>query len=88
MAILPTPPVAPVTIIGPCAGSWPFCSILITAKAAVKPAVPIDIASSALISGGRFTTACFGTLATSEYPPSKSSESPAPQTRTSSPSPN
>ena len=52
MAMLPTPPVAPVTTIGPRAGDWPLCSMRWMASAAVKPAVPSDIAVNASIPSG------------------------------------
>ena len=52
MAMLPTPPVAPVTTTGPRAGVWPLCSMRWMASAAVKPAVPSDIALKAPRPGG------------------------------------
>ncbi len=51
-AMLPTPPVAPVTTIGPFAGVCPLCSMRWIASAAVKPAVPIAIAWNASRPGG------------------------------------
>ena len=41
----PTPPDAPVTQIGPCAGDCLFSSMRNSASAAVNPAVPRTIAS-------------------------------------------
>ena len=52
MATEPTPPVAPSTITGPFLGARPFSSMRMTAKAAVKPAVPSAIASQAVMPGG------------------------------------
>ena len=86
MAMLPTPPVAPVTTIGPCSGDCLFSSIRTTAIAAVNPAVPMAIASLRLIPLGKGTRQSALTLAISEYPPSAVSDNPHPQTRTSSPS--
>ncbi len=51
-AMLPTPPVAPVTITGPSAGVRPFRSKSTTESAAVKPAVPIAITSDNVRPGG------------------------------------
>ena len=45
MAKLPTPPVAPLTRIGPRSGRWPLSSMRSTASAAVNPAVPIAMLS-------------------------------------------
>ena len=44
IAMLPTPPVAPVTTIGPISGVCLFSFILNIASPAAKPAVPIAIA--------------------------------------------
>ncbi len=56
IAIEPTPPVAPVTITGPAPGFRPSCSIRVTARPAVKPAVPSAIASNRLMPFGIGTT--------------------------------
>ena len=61
MAIVPTPPVAPVTITGPPDGVTPFRSRSTTESAAVKPAVPIVITSDMLIPAGTGTTQPAGT---------------------------
>ena len=61
MATDPTPPVAPVTATGPCDGRSPLCSISMIACAAVNPAVPIVIASNAVMLSGRRTTQSPGT---------------------------
>ena len=44
----PTPPVAPVTRIGPESGVMPWCSSAATDIALVNPAVPTSMACSAL----------------------------------------
>jgi hypothetical protein len=46
IAVEPTPPAAPVTSAGPEDGARPCRSIAISASIAVKPAVPIAIASA------------------------------------------
>ena len=56
-----TPPVAPVTTIGPVSGTWPLSSIRHTPIAAVKPAVPIAMASCSESPSGRGTTLHAGT---------------------------
>ena len=55
-AVLPTPPVAPVTRTGPSSGSSPRSSRATTLIAAVKPAVPIAIASRVVSPAGSGTT--------------------------------
>ena len=56
MAMLPTPPVAPVTTMGPRAGAWPLRSMRWIASAAVKPAVPSAMARNASRPGGMAIT--------------------------------
>ena len=65
MATEPTPPVAPSTITGPFLGARPFSSMRMTAKAAVKPAVPSAIASQAVMPGGN---ACSQSAASTPSP--------------------
>ena len=55
-AVLPTPPLAPVTSTGPSPGRSPWSSSAATLIAAVKPAVPIAIASRAVSPSGSGTT--------------------------------
>ena len=52
IAMLPTPPLAPVTTTGPRAGAWPLCSMRWIASAAVNPAVPSAIARNASSDAG------------------------------------
>ena len=56
MATDPTPPAAPVTTTGPLFGDRPCFSSASTASIAVKPAVPIAIASRADRPSGRRTS--------------------------------
>ncbi len=58
---MPTPPVAPVTMTGPPDGVSPLRSSSITDRAAVKPAVPIAMASGGVSPGGIGTTQSPGT---------------------------
>ena len=62
-AILPTPPEAPVTAIGPPAGDWPLCSRRWMASAAVNPAVPSAMAVKASSPSGIGITQSPGTRA-------------------------
>src|SRR5262245_3985584 len=55
-AVLPTPPLAPVTSTGPSPGRRPRASSAATDIAAVNPAVPTAIASRALNPSGSGTT--------------------------------
>ena len=55
-AIEPTPPAAPVTSAGPEEGVRSRPSIAIKASMAVKPAVPIAIASARVRPAGSFTS--------------------------------
>ena len=59
--MLPTPPVAPVTMTGPRCGVRPFRSKSAMDIAAVKPAVPSAITSNALSPCGIGTTQSAGT---------------------------
>ena len=59
----PTPPVAPVTTTGPLSGVVPLRASASTASAAVKPAVPIAIASNVVSASGIRTTQADGTRA-------------------------
>ena len=68
-AIEPTPPVAPVTRTGPAPGVSPRSSNDSTDSAAVKPAVPIVIASRRSSPAGHGTSQSDGTRASSAYPP-------------------
>ena len=52
----PTPPAAPVTITGPSFGVRPCFSSASTESIAVKPAVPIAIASRVVMPSGRRTS--------------------------------
>ena len=63
MAMLPTPPVAPVTTMGPPAGACSLRSIKWMASAAVKPAVPSAMAERASSPGGMGMTQSAGTRA-------------------------
>ena len=56
IAIEPTPPAAPVTSAGPEAGVRSWRSIAISASMAVKPAVPIAIASASVSPSGALTS--------------------------------
>ena len=69
MAVEPTPPLAPVTRTGPSPGLRPRSSRAATLIAAVKPAVPISIASRAVRPSGSGTTQPDGIRASSPYPP-------------------
>ena len=60
-AVEPTPPVAPLTITGPLSGVIPAASIASSEIAAVSPAVPSTIASSALMPSGAGTSQSAGT---------------------------
>jgi len=82
MAKLPTPPVAPVTAIGPWSGSRPFSCRRWIARAAVKPAVPSAMAVKASRPAGRGMTVSAGTRTYAAKPPSRSSERPQPVTST------
>ncbi len=66
--IEPTPPVAPDTKMGS-SDSCEESKIFKTLAAAVKPAVPIDIASILVSADGFFTTHSAGTLMYSPKPP-------------------
>jgi hypothetical protein len=59
--MLPTPPVAPVTMTGPFDGVRPLRSISTIDSAAVNPAVPIAIASKSDNPAGSGTTHSAGT---------------------------
>ncbi|MNN01461.1 hypothetical protein D3C81_1140780 [compost metagenome] len=62
-AMLPTPPVAPVTRTEPFSGVSPLRSSSSAESAAVKPAVPMAMASFAERPGGRRTSQSAGSLA-------------------------
>ena len=68
-AMLPTPPVAPVTSTVPASGVMPWSSSASTDSAAVYPAVPISIDSRAVSPSGSGTIQPAGTRATCAYPP-------------------
>ena len=81
----PTPPAAPVTSARPWAGTTWASSIAITQSIAVRPAVPIDIAVSALMPFGRFTSHSERTRWRCVYPPQNRSPTPQPVEMTASP---
>ena len=68
-ALLPTPPVAPVTKTGPAAAVSPRSSSATTDNAAVNPAVPIAMAWRASNPSGSATSQSTGTRAYSAKPP-------------------
>ncbi len=70
MAMLPTPPLAPVTTIGPIPGVWPLISIRYRDSAAVNPAVPMAIVSNRVRPAGSGTSQSAGTRTSSANPPS------------------
>ncbi len=65
----PTPPVAPVTRIGPDSGVMPWSWSAMTESAAVNPAVPITIESRIESPSGTGIREPAGTRANSAYPP-------------------
>ena len=69
-AMLPTPPVAPVTATGPLPVRKPLRSSRTTDSAAVKPAVPRIIASRRDSPAGSRTTQSAGTRTRAAKPPS------------------
>ena len=71
IAILPTPPAAPVTIIGPISGFYSPLSNFQIAYAAVIPAVPNIILSFKVIFSGNFTNQSPGTRTYYPNPPSQ-----------------
>src|SRR5210317_292186 len=83
----PTPPVAPETNTGKFDSPEDFC-IFNTLAAAVKPAVPRDMASIAVRLIGFLTTQLAGTLMYSPKPPGVFMPMSYPVTMTSSPSSN
>ncbi len=66
---MPTPPLAPVTTIGPSSGRIPCRSRACTLIAAVNPAVPMAAASDVDRPSANGTTHSAGTRANSAYPP-------------------
>src|SRR5260370_313097 len=86
-AMLPTPPEAPVTAIGPPVGDWPFCSRRWMASAAVNPAVPSAMAVKASRPSGIGMTQSPRTPPDLAEPPSGVSGHPQPVTGTPSPGP-